>query len=65
MTLGEKLREIRKNNDLTKQQLGNELNVPKDRIKLYETGEEIPSEFYLNAFAQHFDISVEELLSLK
>lgn len=65
MTLGEKLREIRKNNDLTKQQLGNELNVPKDRIKLYETGEEIPSEFYLNAFAQHFDISVEELLLLK
>lgn len=65
MTLGEKLREIRKEKDLTKQQLGNELNVPRDRIKLYETGEEIPSDFYLNAFAQHFDISVEELLLLK
>lgn len=65
MTLGEKLREIRKLKDLTKQQLGNELNVPKDRIKLYETGEEIPSDFYLNAFAQYFDISVEKLQSLK
>ncbi|MDD2392173.1 MAG: helix-turn-helix transcriptional regulator [Bacilli bacterium] len=65
MTLGEKLREIRKSKDLTKQQLGNELNVPKDRIKLYETGEEIPSDFYLNAFAQYFDISVEKLQSLK
>ncbi|MPN47496.1 hypothetical protein SDC9_195098 [bioreactor metagenome] len=65
MTIGEKLREIRKSKDLTKQQLGNELNVPKDRIKLYETGEEIPSDFYLNAFAQYFDMSIEELQSLK
>jgi len=65
MTLGEKLREIRKGKDITKQQLGNELNVPKDRIKLYETGEEIPSDFYLHAFAQYFNIDEEELLSLK
>ena len=65
MTLGEKLREIRKGKDLTKQQLGIELNVPKDRIKLYELGEEVPSDFYLNAFAQHFNIPVEELLTLK
>lgn len=65
MTLGEKLREIRKEKDLTKQQLGNELNVPKDRIKLYETGVEVPSDFYLNAFAQHFNIPVEELILLK
>jgi transcriptional regulator with XRE-family HTH domain len=65
MILGEKLREIRKSKNLTKQQLGNELNVPKDRIKLYETGEEIPSDFYLNAFAQYFDISVEDLQLLK
>ena len=54
MTLGEKLREIRKEKDLTKQELGNTLNIPKDRIKLYESGEEIPSEFYLTAFAKHF-----------
>lgn len=65
MTLGERLREIRKENDLTKQELGNELNVPKDRIKLYESGEEIPSDFFLNAFSQHFGIDVEELLELK
>ena len=65
MTLGERLREVRKENELTKQELGNTLNVPKDRIKLYETGEEMPSDFYLTAFAQHFNISVEELLLLK
>ncbi|MBP1926668.1 transcriptional regulator with XRE-family HTH domain [Sedimentibacter acidaminivorans] len=65
MTLGERLREIRKEKDLTKQELGNTLNIPKDRIKLYESGEEIPSEFYLTAFAKHFNISVDELLILK
>lgn len=65
MTLGEKLRKIRKEKDLTKQELGNTLNVPKDRIKLYESNEEVPSDFYLTAFAKNFNISVEELLLLK
>jgi transcriptional regulator with XRE-family HTH domain len=59
--LGEKLRQIRKDNNLTKQELGTALNVPKERIKLYETGEEIPSDFYLSNFAKYFKMSLEEL----
>lgn len=59
--LGEKLREIRKKHNLTKQELGLVLNVPKERIKLYESGQEIPSDFYLTSFAQYFKISKEEL----
>lgn len=65
MTLGEKLRSIRKEKDMTKQELGNVLNVPKERIKLYENNEEVPSDFYLSAFAQYFNISVEELTSVE
>ena len=57
MTLGERLRQIRKEKDLTKQELGVALNVPKERIKLYEIGDEEPSEFYLSSFAQYFNIS--------
>ncbi|MEL7649044.1 MAG: helix-turn-helix transcriptional regulator [Sedimentibacter sp.] len=63
MTLGEKMRKIRKENDMTKQELGIVLNVPKERIKLYESNEEKPSDFYLSSFAQHFSISVDELLA--
>lgn len=59
--LGEKLRQIRKDNNLTKQELGTALNVPKERIKLYETGEEIPSDFYLSNFTKYFKISLEDL----
>ena len=59
--LGEKLRQIRKDNNLTKQELGTALNVPKERIKLYETGGEIPSDFYLSNFAKYFKMSLEEL----
>ncbi|HAS90886.1 MAG TPA: helix-turn-helix transcriptional regulator [Sedimentibacter sp.] len=62
--LGERLRQIRKENNLTKQELANALNVPKERIKLYETGEEIPSDFYLSSFVQYFNISKEELIEL-
>lgn len=65
MTLGEKLRQIRKENDMTKQELSVALNVPKDRIKLYEIGEEEPSEFYLSSFAQYFNITKEDLLLYK
>ncbi|MFA9423584.1 MAG: helix-turn-helix domain-containing protein [Sedimentibacter sp.] len=62
MTLGEKLRKIRKEKDMTKLELSNELNVPKERIKLYELGEEEPSDFYLTIFAKYFNTSVDELL---
>ncbi|HCX61764.1 helix-turn-helix transcriptional regulator [Sedimentibacter sp.] len=65
MTLGEKLRQIRKEKDLTKQELGIALNVPKERIKLYETNEEKPSDFYLSSFANYFNISKDDLYSFK
>lgn len=65
MTLGERLRQIRKERDITKQELSVALNVPKERIKLYEIGDEEPSEFYLSNFAQYFNISKDELLSFK
>lgn len=65
MTLGEKLRHIRKEKDMTKQELSVALNVPRERIKLYEIGEEEPSEFYLSSFAQYFNIAIEDLLSYK
>lgn len=61
MALGERLRQIRKEANMTKQELGIKLNVPKERIKLYELGEEVPSEFYLSSFAKHFNIPVDEL----
>ena len=65
MTLGERLRQIRKEKDITKQELSAALNVPRERIRLYEIGDEEPSEFYLSSCAQYFNISKEELLSFK
>ncbi|WP_326910770.1 helix-turn-helix domain-containing protein [Sedimentibacter sp. MB31-C6] len=65
MTLGEKLREVRKSKNMTKQELAIALNVPKDRIKLYEIGEENPSEFYLTSFINYFNIPEEDIMSLK
>jgi len=62
LTLGEKLRQVRKERDMTKQELSIALNVPKERIKLYEIGEEEPSEFYLSSFAQFFNISKDDLI---
>lgn len=63
MTLGERLRQIRKDKGMTKQELSVALNVPRERIKLYEIGEEEPSEFYLSSFAQYFNVSKDDLLT--
>jgi len=60
--LGKKLRQIRKENNMTKQELSIALNVQKERIKLYETGEEMPSDFYLDSFSQYFNISKNDLI---
>jgi len=65
MALGERLRQIRKDKSMTKYELSVALNVPRDRIKLYEIGEEEPSEFYLTSFAKYFDISLDDLLAFK
>ena len=65
MTLGERLRQIRKEKDMTKQELSIALNVPKERIKLYEIDEEKPSDFYLSSFAKYFNISKDDFNSFK
>ena len=62
MALGERLRQIRKEKEMTKQELSVALNVPRERIKLYERGEEEPSEFYLSSFTKYFNISMDDLL---
>ena len=62
MSIGERLKEERKEINLTQEQLGNRVNLSKANISKYEKDQLEPNIETLKAFAQLFDCSVDYLL---
>lgn len=61
--LNERIRNLRKQNNLTQEQLAEKLNVSRQAITKWESGAGQPDIGNLKALAQTFDISYDELLS--
>ncbi len=59
---GERLKELRRNNKLTQQELANILKVSASTIGMYEQGRRSPDTGTLNEVAEYFDVSVDWLL---
>lgn len=62
MLLKEKLRKLRKERNLTQEQLAEKLNVSRQAITKWETSEAIPDIENLRQISKFFDISIDELL---
>ena len=62
MILGYRLRELRKENNLTQEKLGEILGVSKVSVSGYENGNRIPSLEILNKIIDFFNISSDFLL---
>lgn len=62
MIVGKKIREIRKNEDLTQEQFGNLLGVSKRTIVAWEKGERLPRTEQLKKIEELVGLSVKELL---
>ncbi|MBM7835626.1 helix-turn-helix domain-containing protein [Clostridium sardiniense] len=62
---GEKLKFLRKSNNLTQQELANKLNVTKQTISFYELGKREPSLGFIIDISKYFNCSIDELLSIK
>lgn len=62
MILGYRLRELRKENRLSQEKLGNILGVSKVSVSGYESGSRIPSLEVLNKILDFFGISADYLL---
>nr|WP_300128056.1 helix-turn-helix transcriptional regulator [uncultured Butyricicoccus sp.] len=60
--LGEKLRELRKQNSVTQAKLANYLNLDASSVAKYESGKVTPSPDILLKIAQYFNVSVDYLL---
>ena len=63
MELNEKLQQLRKQKNLTQEELAQSLFVSRTAISKWESGRGYPSIDSLKAIAQFFNISVDELLS--
>ncbi len=64
-TLGQKIKELRKEKGLTQIQLAEKLNVNKSTIAKYETDKIEPSLLLLKQIAIFFDVSADYLLGIK
>ncbi len=65
INLGKKLKEMRKNENLTQQQLADKLNLSRVNYTRYETNASRPDYETLIAIADFYDVSTDELLGRK
>ncbi len=64
MTLGERIKALRKNAGLSQEQLAEKLCVSRQAVTKWETGSGIPDINNLQCIAKLFDVSVDSLLDL-
>ena len=62
MTLGEKLRNARKQEGLTQEQLSEKLGISRSAVAKWETGNGIPDISNLIALSDEFGLSLDELI---
>jgi len=62
--INEKLKQFRKEHDLTQEQLANIFNVSPQSVSRWETGATYPDMELLPSIASHFNVTVDELLGV-
>ena len=62
MTVGEKIRKLRREREWTQEELGERVQIDKRNVSKYETGHINPSQKTVERFAEAFGVSAAELL---
>lgn len=62
MTLGENIYTLRKKNNLSQEQLGEQINVTRQTISNWELNETTPNTEQLKLISKTFNISIDDLL---
>lgn len=65
MNLSENIKELRKQNNMTQEQLANMLNGKKSLVSNYENGYSTPDIYTLIKLADIFDVTLDELVGRK
>jgi transcriptional regulator with XRE-family HTH domain len=64
MTLGEKIRNIRHNNDMSQDELAKNLRINRNYLSRIETDKSVPTSDILYNLAEIFSISIDSLLEI-
>ena len=62
--IGERIKDLRKEFNITQATLATQLGVTQDSISLWENGKRIPDTQYVVALAQYFQVTTDYLLGL-
>jgi len=62
--IGERLRELRKSNGVTQEELADVIGVKKSTISLYENNRSDPADEYKIGIAKYFNISLDYLIGV-
>jgi len=65
IAIGEKIKEIRKDNNMTQRQIGNLMTVSASYISRIESGKEKPTEMFIKLFSLIFNVSMENFIKSK
>mgnify|MGYP001053429951 FL=1 len=61
-TIGQRIRQLRKENNITQEELGKMYGLAKSTVSLYESGRSNPDDEIKQMIADHFNVSVDWLL---
>lgn len=64
-TLGQKIRQLRKERGLTQTQLAEILSTSQDTVSLWEVGKSLPDANNIIALCRYFEVSADYLLGLE
>ncbi|HPN13385.1 MAG TPA: helix-turn-helix transcriptional regulator [Spirochaetota bacterium] len=63
MTLGQKLKQLRKEKDITKATFAKTIGIAPSHVGRYENDESVPTAFILKKIAEFYNVSVDYVLS--
>ncbi len=63
-TIANRIKEIRKENQLTQAEFGKMLSISQDNVSLWETGKGFPSVLHVIAISKLFHVSADYILGL-
>lgn len=62
MDFGDRIKQLRENVNLSREQLSNKINISYSALSKYETNNRFPDKITLNKIADFFDVSTDYLL---
>ena len=65
MSIGTRIKDLRKEKELTQEELAKQINTTQDSISLWEKDKQIPDTIYIIALAKFFKVTTDFILEME